>query len=356
MQYKTTLLAAALLCLWNCHAPKQDTAAGLIERLSATARSGQFLYGHQDDLVYGHSWKVEADGDEYTRSDVRSVCGAYPAVVGFDLGGIELGAEKNLDGVPFAWIREAALAHHARGGVVTFSWHPRNPVTGGDAWDVSDTTVVRSLLEGGACREQFHQWLGRAAAFLKSLDGIPVVLRPWHEHMGSWFWWGRKLCSREEYVALFRETCAFMQEAGVQNLVWAYSPNSDVTQPEYMDRYPGDDCVDILGLDHYEGTYVPEPDTYYVEVLRRDLAWLAPLAAEHRKVLALTETGYEGIPNPRWWTDCLLAGVADYPVAYVLTWRNAHDRPGHFYAPFPGSADADNFLTFYNNEHTVFLP
>ncbi len=80
------------------------------------------------------------------------------------------------------------------------------------------------------------------------------------------------------------------------------------------------------------------------------------LAAGHGKVLALTETGYEGIPNPRWWTDCLLAGVADYPVAYVLTWRNAYDRPGHFYAPFPGSADADNFLTFYNNEHTVFLP
>ncbi|MBR1574613.1 MAG: beta-mannosidase [Bacteroidales bacterium] len=349
-------LAVALTCLSACRTEKPNTAEDLVRRLAEAAQQGKMLYGHQDDLVYGHSWKVESDGDAFARSDVQSVCGAYPAVVGFDLGGIELGNEKNLDGVPFAWMRKAVQVHTARGGVVTFSWHPRNPLTGGDAWDVSDSTVVRSVLEGGACAPLFQQWLGRAAAFLKTLDGIPVIFRPWHEHMGSWFWWGRNLCSDEEYVALFRYTVRFMQNAGVKNLVWAFSPNSEVTAEEYMSRYPGDDCVDIMGLDHYEGTYVPDPDAYYVEILRRDLAWLTPLAASHGKVVALTETGYEGIPNPRWWTDCLLAGVADYPVAYALTWRNAHDRPGHFYAPYPGSADSKNFLEFYHNEHTVFLP
>lgn len=27
----------------------------------------------------------------------------------------------------------------------SLSWHLRNPLTGGDSWDVSDTTVVKSV-------------------------------------------------------------------------------------------------------------------------------------------------------------------------------------------------------------------
>jgi mannan endo-1,4-beta-mannosidase len=30
----------------------------------------------------------------------------------------------------------------------------------------------------------------------------------------------------------------------------------------------------------------------------------------------------------------------------VLTWRNAWDRPGHYYAPWPGSPDAEDFIAF----------
>ena len=54
-----------------------------------------------------------------------------------DLGGIEVDWPANLDKNLFDHMRAAAVAHHERGGIVTFSWHPRNPLTGGDAWDVS---------------------------------------------------------------------------------------------------------------------------------------------------------------------------------------------------------------------------
>ncbi len=59
---------------------------------------------------------IRWDGDE-NRSDVKSVCGDYPAVMAFDLGRIERGGEKNLDDVLFERIRAEIIAHYNRGGV-----------------------------------------------------------------------------------------------------------------------------------------------------------------------------------------------------------------------------------------------
>ena len=119
----------------------------LVLRLFTFAESGRIAYGHQDDLSYGHAWRVEDwENDPLDRSDVKAVTGKYPMLAGFDLGGIERADSCNLDGVPFGLIRKAALLHIERGGIVTFSWHPRNPLTDGDTWDVSSDQVVRSIL------------------------------------------------------------------------------------------------------------------------------------------------------------------------------------------------------------------
>lgn len=63
---------------------------------------------------------------------------------------------------------------------MTFSWHARNPLTGGDAWDISSDKAVESVLEGGANHEMFMQWLSRVADFfgtMKDADGklIPLI-------------------------------------------------------------------------------------------------------------------------------------------------------------------------------------
>ena len=71
--------------------------------------------------------------------------------------------------------------------------------------------------------------------------------------------------------------------------------------------------------------------------------------------IALCETGFEGIPDPEWWTGTLLKGLEGIPVCYVLTWRNAWDKDSHYYAPFPGSRDEEDFKAFYDDARTVFL-
>lgn len=114
-------------------AGKRSPRQTLLNRLVKIQKKG-YMYGHQDDTFYGVTWQWDKD-----RSDTYELVGDFPAVMGFDLGDIEKGDEKNLDSVPFTRIREALVLQHERGGIVTLSWHPRNPLLGSTAWIQNDT-------------------------------------------------------------------------------------------------------------------------------------------------------------------------------------------------------------------------
>lgn len=352
----TVLLCAAL---GGCVRPAAEPtpADRLKTHLSRCVEQGKVLFGHQDDLFYGKNWHRWDGGVEH--SDIRAVAGDYPAVLGVELGGIELGRERSLDHVPFALIREGIAEHHRRGGIVVVSWHPANPSSGGDSWDVSaGEGVAASLLDGGANRAKGREWLRRLGDFFDSLrddDGrrIPVVWRPWHELAGNWFWWGAPYCTADDYKALWRMTYDYLAgERGLDNLVWAVSPGfTEYCTTGYTDYWPGDDCVDLVGIDIYQyGT-----SAEFTDLTRRHLLQLAAVAAARGKLLALTETGCEALPDARWWTGALLPALEGFPVAYVLTWRNAWDRPAHYYAPFEGEASADDFRAFVADERIALL-
>ena len=338
-------------------------AQALMTKLEKASAAGQIMYGHQDALMYGHTWTMAADESSYDRSDVRMVCGDYPAVIGFDLGGIEKGDPANLDNNRFYQIREAAVKHYERGGIITYSWHPRNPFTGGDAWDVSSAEVVASILEGGEKHEEFMGWLKNMADFIESVqtaDGkkVPAIFRPWHEHTGSWFWWGRNLCSVEQYKSLWRMTYGYLAgERGLSNLVWAFSPDACPDIEVFMERYPGDDIIDIIGLDCYAPAHKTQKADYdeFVVKLSHMLDIAAKAAKDHGKLSALTETGTEGTEYESWWTEVLLETVKDSGIAYLLTWRNAPDRPEHAFGPYPGQNSADDFTKFSKNPKVLML-
>ena len=309
----------------------------LVHRLFSYAEKGQIAYGHQDDLSYGHSWVVtDWETDPLERSDVKAVTGKYPAIVGFDLGGIELGSEQNLDRVPFGLMRKAALKHIERGGMVTFSWHPRNPLTGGDAWDISSREVVKSILPGGEKNADFMLWLRRAADFMESLGKeTPVIFRPWHENLGSWFWWGKDLCSSSEYQELFRMTWLyFTKDRGLTNILWCYSPNGPIEPEEYMSRYPGDGFVDILGTDIYE--YVgpeglEEAGARFNNQVKGMLTVLNVLSTDHHKLMCLSETGLEhlcGIHGAELRTGRIIVSATSLPGATPTTSRAISSPPG----------------------------
>lgn len=339
-----SLIILCCVCITSCNSDKNMPSERLRTVLNQCARNGQTLLGHQDDIAYGTKWTSER-----YRSDIHDVTGTYPALMGWDLGRLEYLSETNIDNVPFRTISEGVHFTDSLGGINTFSWHANNPVDDTDSWSVGQQ-VVSEILPGGSYHDKFMGWLSNMADYLLTLRNsngelIPLIFRPWHEHNGDWFWWGKKWCSPQEYKELWKMTYEYFNGRGLNNLLWAYSPSPGSGKEDYMERFPGKEYVDLLGLDIYQGPDDAE-GTHYSEQLHCTLSNMESIGKELNFPIAITETGFEQIPDSDWWTTVLLPAIELYPVTYVMVWRNAYDRPNHYYAPFPGQASEEDFLKF----------
>ena len=180
-----------------------------------------------------------------------------------------------------------------------------------------------------------------------------VVFRPWHEMTGGWFWWGLPNCNPEDYKYLWTEMRRIFDEEKVDNVVWSYSPDRVNSEEQYLAAYPGDDYVDVLGCDVYEFD-AEGGDKTYREAANTSLFVMTNLARKHDKIPAFTETGLEGVTNPKWYTSQLLPLLKKYRVAYVVVWRNAEDNKKHYYTPYPGHPATEDFKAFVN-DNTIIM-
>ena len=335
--------------------PKATTSTvKLLQNMKALSLKG-IMIGHQDDMAYGVGWKAPNG-----KSDVYEVCGDYPSVFGWDLAGLESESKYNIDSVPFADMKKYVLEVHAKGGINTFSWHLNNPLTGGNAWDISSNEVVKSILPGGQKHHEYTLWLDRVAAFLSGLNDekgepIPVIFRPFHEQTGDWFWWGKAHCTAGEFSQLWQFTFKYLTETkNIHNLIFAFSTGGSFDNvKDYSDRYPGDKFVDLVGFDFYQDPNQSNAD--FTKLLTNRLTVLFEFAKAKNKLPALTELGYEQIPDPEWWTKTFYPAVQNLPLSYALFWRNAANRPNHFYMPYLGQKSENDFRKLYALPGTLFL-
>ena len=353
----TSFFSVAASAQSNLPADKNATAetVHLYQNLKKHLKTG-IMFGHQDDYAYGVNWKNEPG-----RSDVKDVTGDYPAVVGFEIGRIELGWEKEIDGVPFDSNRIYIQQAYERGSVITMSWHLNNPFTGKSAWDPAPGTV-EAILPGGETHDVYTGWLDKVVAYLQTLTGkngeaIPIIFRPFHELNGSWFWWGKDHCTPEQIKSLYQFTEHYLRDVkGVHNLLYAYNTDRFKTREEYMERYPGDDWVDVLGFDIYQKGEVGSNEAFITN-LSQSLTTLESIAKEHQKIPALTEFGYNEVPDSTWWTNVLWQGLKNHHISYVLGWRNAGDKGNgetEYWVPYSGQQSEADFVKFYNLPKTLF--
>ncbi len=311
------------------------------------------LFGHQDALAYGVEW----DDWHKKKSDVKDVCGKYPAVYGWDMS--KLGKYKhNIDSVDFKHMRNWMKEVYKMGGINTVSWHLDN-FHGGSSWDIGEN-VVSTILPDGAKHQAYLAKLDLFAEFVKSLrvgfifkKDIPIIFRPFHEHTGHWFWWGKGHCTPDQYKALWRFTVEYLRdEKGLHNILYAYSPDIFLDKAHYLECYPGDEYVDILGFDDYHDV----GESGNIEDLIKRLRMIVELAEEKGKIAALTETGHEAIPHHKWWTEKVLKNIKSdtlaSKIAWMLVWRNA--RPTHHYAPYPNHKSAPDFIEFSKDPMILF--
>jgi mannan endo-1,4-beta-mannosidase len=315
------------------------------------------LFGHQHATEYGHGWS----GKENT-SDVKSVIGSHPAVVGVDISGFSGRSKEEIESNKEA-LRKNVIDTYNRGGVTTISWHFVNPVSkGGFYWvDSLSLPAVKYIIPGGEAHSRYKEILNDIGVWANSLRGadgspVPVIFRPYHEFDGNWFWWGKAHCTTEEFISLWRFTVSYLRDSlNVHNFIYAFSPDNKFnSEAEFLERYPGDEWVDMVGMDNYGDM---GRDRYAVEVAAQKLKIISDYAIKAGKLAAFTETGLESIPDPNWWTGTLLKTMKLHKMklCYVLVWRNDTNSPTHYYAPYPGHTPSiPDFKKFYNDPYTLF--
>ncbi|MBN1302445.1 MAG: beta-mannosidase [Melioribacteraceae bacterium] len=305
------------------------------------------IFGHHHSTAYGVFWQGDSN-----RSDVKDVTGSFPGVYGWDFAEV-----TNVPDEPVHKdLSKLTLEAFNRGGVNIYAWHYNNPVTGNIFYDT--TVAVKHILPGGSVHQKYKEDLESIARFSKSLYAdedllVPIIFRPFHEFDGSWFWWGKNFVTKDEFIQLWRFTVTYLRDSlCVNNMLYAFSPDRNFDSDSlFLDRYPGDDYVDLLGMDNY-WDFTPEGDG--LDAVKEKLKIVSGITARKNKIAAFTETGLEGIPDTTWWTDKLLYAIRDdsINIAFVMVWRNADNK--HHYAPYKGHLSERNFIEFKNDPTILF--
>jgi len=252
------------------------------------------------------------------------------------------------------------------GCIQVFSWHMDQPYCTNGFRQASyrfksggeDRNVIRQILDGtgGPCgtdtvsvrgarkpfanpREWFLASLKDVADFFNGLVDeetgrkIPVILRYPHECDGSWFWWGNTWCTPEEFRRFCRFEADYLRKAcGAGQIIFAYTPDrvwkefgregdSDNT---YLAWYPGDELVDLVGLDDYSigNGGDASVEASLGETVRR-LRQMTAFARQRGKVACLSESGGRKKRDDFWQYLHRAATAEGVEVAFVNTWSGA---------------------------------
>jgi len=339
-------------------------------------RKQSIMFGHQHETTQGLTI-TSTDG---TQSDTFNAVGDFAAVYGWDTLSI---ITPKQEGDVVEQIKKA----YARGGIITVSSHFDNPLTDkqkgvwpvGTSWD--KTPAVVAALPGGEANAVYNGYLDQLADWANNLKDdngklIPIIFRILHENTGSWFWWGDEQSTPAQYQKLYQYTVEYLRDTkGVRNFLYAYSPNNfwEVTEANYLERYPGDAYVDVLGFDSYGEA--DNNENWFKNVVA-NAALVARMAEERGKIPVISEIGIrapdvEAGKYDNQWYRKLIAGLkADVDartISFLLTWRNAPEGvPGpdgknvpHYWVPTNREENINNgtledLREFYNDDFTAF--
>ncbi len=258
--------------------------------------SGQF-FNYFDELV-GITGKTPL----HRVWDFQPYTEGYPYL--WENGSHSFGIPPNLN------ITEDAIAWYnstGRKGIVGFGWHWHSPsggTVGTNTFYNEYTTfdIKEAIQEDSPNYALLIRDIDAIAVELKKLESanVPVIFRPLHEAGGGWFWWSGNKDGESADACKILYQIIFDRIANyhnIHNLIWAWSTYEE-------EWYPGNDVVDIVGMDSYPGqyNYSTQKNTFdrYFELV------------DGEKIVAMTENG--AIPDP---DDCL---DFDAPWSYFMSW------------------------------------
>ncbi len=211
----------------------------------------KFLYAMKGKGILTGQENLATDVLKWT-DEVRDITGEYPGLLGEDFSYGDSASVKRQE------IVETAVDYWNNGGLVTISWHQVHPQT----WDGSINEGPFEYTQYDMSQQLFNQLfvpetdlqitytrhIDTIATYLKKLQeaGVVVLWRPYHEMNGGWFWWGAKSNFADLWRGMYNRYTKYHH---LNNLIWVWGPN--ISQSDMESYYPGDDYVDIVGLDGY---------------------------------------------------------------------------------------------------------
>jgi len=207
---------------------------------------------------------------------------------------------------------------------INYRMLPNNPWTGGDAWDRSVTDIWKLTTPGQDGYNAWRQQLDFFADVLQDMQtaGVTILFRPLMEMNGDWFWFGYTGSNDPQpFINLYRDMFNYYTYTkNLNNLIWVYSANMAYNGIPSVDfYYPGDDVVDITGLDVYQNNVALPFDQYQTMI-------------NLGKPFAISEMGpnHNNMNGSHDYLSYVNTINNNYPqTIYALAW---HDWPGHLVA------------------------
>ncbi|MFO1478013.1 MAG: glycosyl hydrolase [Verrucomicrobiota bacterium] len=309
MRARVLVAGICLVLAAGCRAPLPTADPRANADTVATLQFFKTLEGRSEHrLLSGQFANFGRGSGLRLMTQIHEKTGQWPAILGVDYADFQAG------GLTIEAPNRAVMDYWRQGGWVSISAHLYNPArTNAPAGGLRDGGVdLGQLLD--PVSDVHARWMAELDQLAEGLQqlkdaGVVVLWRPFHEMNGGWFWWGGK--DPATFIRLWRQMFDyFTRVKKLNNLLWVYSPNHGLRTADY---YPGDDCVDLVGLDAYTDNIDPEHIRGYPEV------------AAIGKPFGFTEFGPHGPSNPPGNYDYLrfLDGVrTNFPKAvFFMSWN-----------------------------------
>ncbi len=353
MKKKMILSSTALVISGMLSAQVNPKATQIVKNLYGNLKEVAWdtkgvLFGQE--FFNSYRWP-DKNFDDPNISDVKTVTGTHPAVLGQDFQYYNVKTKAEVDRHTIA-VKKA----YELGCVITFDYHMDSKNHPSTLFKDSDKLLMYNIGEQNDVNGELT-WLkselDKAIALINKLN-MPIVFRPFHEMNGNWFWWGSKADGgAESYKKMFQFTVNYVN-ARTNLVLWEWSPNYPFTEK----YYPGDDYVDVVGVDMYdqgnEGYKSFDDMVTQLEQVS-DFAW------NNNKIPVFAEVGNRVTSpdeKPNWWSDIdkkMQSSDRAFKITWMLTWINQPWGTSGYVAHGESSEEAKKGLKNFTDSPTTLM-
>lgn len=272
-------------------------AKALYYKLLELKNEGYFIWGQQDDftLVLKSGGQILSNGinspfyckkvkgkwipKDLNEININEYCNTYdrcnklPSATGVDFSIYitpYLRGQKDIAAFGKATLKGLIRKYYNEThGIIQATMHPINPYGGGyDEIDKNFPDAFSQILskspdDKGKAKQHFESIVYCIKDILSELldengKPIPIIFRPFHERLqingDHGFWWNYS--TDEEYKEVYRELVNRIRD-DYTNVLFVYNPNlgiytTTINKHDFLRAYPGDDIIDLIGIDIYE--------------------------------------------------------------------------------------------------------